>query len=140
MRSGRPVDFELSLATDFIDRGLVGQLADELIGLDINVLFTWGCLGSLNITSEEFFSGLGPLLFETLRVVLSLVGLEELIRVSSCRNNHGGVGASAEDTLVIGDVLRVVLLGSCSTIRILILLFLSNDAGMGSEALASSST
>ena len=139
MRWRSTVNFELSLATDFIDRGLIGQLTDELISLNVDVLLAWGRLWCLNVTCEELFGSLGPLLFESLGIVLSLVSLEKLIWVCSCWNDHSRICASTEDTFVVSNVLRVVLLFLCSTIRILILLFLRDYAGMGSKALSSSS-
>ena len=63
MWSGWPVDFEFSLAADFINWRLVSQLRYELVSLDVNVLLAWWSLWGLDISCEEFFGSLGPLLF-----------------------------------------------------------------------------
>ena len=103
-------------------------------------MLAWGRLRCLNVSCEELLCCFGSLLFKTLRVILSLVCLEKLIRVSSSGNDHGGVSASTEHALVKGDVLWEVLLGVGATVRILILLFLGNDARVGREALPASAT
>ena len=134
MRSGRSVDFELSLAADLIHGGLVGQLAHKLVRLNVDILFAWRRLGRLHISREEFFRGLGSLLLESFGVVLALVGLEKLVGVGSCGNDHGGIGAPAEHPLIKCDVLRHVLLWGRLTVRVLVLGFGWHHAGMGSEA------
>ena len=139
MRGWRAIHLELSLATDLIDWSFVSELSNELVGLDVNVLLTWGSLWRLDIPGEELLGSLGSLLFEALRIILSLVCLEELIRVGSRGDDHGSIGASTEDTLVESDVLRVVLLGMRTTVGILVLLLLGDDPGMCSEPLSASS-
>lgn len=139
MRGWRAIHLELSLATDFIDWSFVSELSNELVGLDVNVLLTWGSLWRLDIPGEELLGSLGSLLFEALRIILSLVCLEELIRVGSRGDDHGSIGASTEDTLVESDVLRIVLLGMRTTVGILVLLLLGDDPGMCSEPLSASS-
>jgi hypothetical protein len=128
-----PVDFEFSLASNLIDRRLIGELRDELIGLNVDVLLAWWGLWRLHIASEELLSGLGSLLFEAFWVVLSLVCLEKLVWVSPCWNHHSCIGGPTEHSLIISDVLREVSICIGLTIWILILGFLWNDAGMGSE-------
>lgn len=139
MRGWRAIHLELSLATDLIDWSFVSELSNELVGLDVNVLLTWGSLWRLDIPGEELLGSLGSLLFEALRIILSLVCLEELIRVGSRGDDHGSIGASTEDTLVESDVLREVLLGMRTTVGILVLLLLGDDPGMCSEPLSASS-
>ena len=139
MRGWRAIHLELSLATDLIDWSFVSELSNELVGLNVNVLLTWGSLWRLDIPGEELLGSLGSLLFEALRIILSLVCLEELIRVGSRGDDHGSIGASTEDTLVESDVLRIVLLGMRTTVGILVLLLLGDDPGMCSEPLSASS-
>ena len=134
------MNLEFRLAADLVNGCLVGELGHELVCLDVDVLLAgWG-LGSLHIASEEFFSSLGTLLLETLRVVLLLVRLEELVGVAAGRDDHGGVRASAEDALVKGDILREVSFLVDAAIRIFVLLLAGDDSGMGGEALAASTT
>ena len=139
MRGWRAIHLELSLATDLIDWSFVSELSNELVGLNVNVLLTWGSLWRLDIPGEELLGSLGSLLFEALRIILSLVCLEELIRVGSRGDDHGSIGASTEDTLVESNVLRIVLLGMRTTVGILVLLLLGDDPGMCSEPLSASS-
>ena len=130
---------ELGLASNLVNRCLISELSDKLVSLNVNVLFAWWGLGRLNIPCEELFSGLGSLLLEALRVVLAFVRLEKLVRVGSCRNDHGSVRASTEHTLVVHDVLREVLILISATIWVLVFLFLGYDAGMGCKTLPSCS-
>ena len=132
--------FEFGLAANLIDGSFVCELGHKLISLNVNILLAWGRLGCLNVSREELLCCFGSLLLETLRVILPLVGLEKLVRVSTCRNDHGGVCTSTEHALVKGNVLREVFLSVSATVRILILLFLGDDAGMGREALPASAT
>lgn len=99
-----------------------------------------GCLWRLHVTSEELLGSLGTLLLETLWVILAFVCLEQLVRICSSRDNHGSVSASPEHTLIMGDVLREVRFLVDPAIWVLILLFLGHDAGMGSKALATTSS
>ena len=138
MRSGRPLNLELSLATNFIHGCFVGELGHKLIGLDVDVLFAWGSLRGLDITSEEFLGCLGSLCLEALRVILALVSLEKLVWVCASGDDHSGVGASSKHTLIVGNVLREVSLLTSIAIRVLIFLFLSNYARMCGEALRAS--
>ena len=137
MGRGRPIDFKLSLAANLIHRCLVSQLSHELVSLNVNILLSWRCLWRLNVSGEELLSGLGSLLFQALGVVLALVCLEKLVRVCASWDNHGSVGASPEDTLIVHDILREVLLSGIVSIRVLVLVLLGNDAGMSRKALAS---
>lgn len=112
MRRRRPIDFELGLTADLVDGGLVGELADKLVRLDVDVLFAWRRLGGLDVAREELLGSLGALLLEPLGVVLALVGLEELVGVGARWDDHGCVGAAAEHALIVRDVLgEVVVLG-----------------------------
>lgn len=80
----RSFDFrnvEGSLACNFILRCFVSELCDELVSLDIDVLFASGSFWRLNVSCEEFLSGLSTLLFDGLGVVLFFVCSEELIWV-----------------------------------------------------------
>ena len=106
--------------------------------MNVDILLAWGRLRSLNVSREELLCCFGSLLLETLWIVLPLVGLEKLVRVSTSGDDHSGVCTSAEHALVKGNVLREVLLGVSATVRVLILLFLGDDAGMGREALPAS--
>ena len=133
----RPVDFELSLATDLINRCLISELSNKLVRLNINVLLAWGSLRRFNVPGEELLGGLGSLLLQPLRVILALVGLEQLVRVRSSWDHHRCVGATSEDTFVVHDVLWVVLLAGIVSVRVLVLVLLGNDARMGREALPS---
>ena len=133
----RPVDFELSLAANLINRCLIGELGYELVGLNINVLLAWGRLGRFDISGEELLGGLGSLLLQPLWVVLALVGLKQLVRVRPSWDHHRCVGASSEDTLIVHDILWVVLLFGIVSVRVLVLVFLGNHARMGREALPS---
>ena len=134
----RPVDFEFCLASDFVNRGLISELSDKLVGLNIDILFAWGSFWRLHIASEELFRSLCTLLLEALGVIFALVGLEKLIRVSSRGDHHRCIRAAPKHTLVIHDVLREVCLFVRVTIWVLVLLLLRHDARVCCEALASS--
>ena len=82
---------KLSLTANLVNRCLICELTHELVCLNVNVLFAWGCLGRLDVPSEELFSSFGSLLFEALRVILALVCLEKLVWVRACWNDHGGI-------------------------------------------------
>ena len=140
MRSGRRIHFEFSLATDLIYGGFVSELGHELIGLDVNILLAWGSLWCLDISREELFGSLGSLLLQTLWIILSLVGLEELIGVGARWDNHSCIGAAAEDTLIERDVLWEVLLSIRPSVGILVLLLLGDDSGMRSKPLPTCTT
>ena len=140
MRSWRPVDFEFSLARNLIHRCLVSKFSDELVSLDVDVLFAWGSFGRFHVTSEKLLSCFGSLLLQSLWIILALVCLEQLVRVGSCRNHHGSICASSEDSLVVHDVLREVLLLRCVTIGVLVFLLLRNHSWVCSEALAPRTT
>ena len=135
MGRGRPVHLELGLAADLVDRGLIGELSYELICLNVDILLAWGRLWGLHIPGEELLCSFGSLLLQTLGVVFALVGLEKLVGVCASWDYHGGVGASAEHTLVMHDVLGEVLLSVSVSIRVLILLFLSDYSGVRGESL-----
>ena len=79
------------------------------------------------------------MLLQALRVVLALVRLEKLVGVCAGWDDHRGIGASAEHTLVIHDVLGEVLILVRPTVRVLILLFLSDYAWVSRETLTSGS-
>ncbi len=138
MRRWRPVDFEFCLASNFVNRGLISELRDKLVGLNIDILFAWGSFWRLHIASEELFSGLCTLLLEALGVILALVGLEKLVRVSSRGDHHRCIRAAPKHALVVHDVLREVRLFVRVAIGVLILLLLRHDARVCCEALASS--
>ena len=131
----RSIYLELRLAADLVDWGLVSELCDELVRLYVNVLLAWRRLRRFNIAREKLLCSLRSLLLKPLRVIFALICLEELVGVGAGWNDHGGVGAAAEDALVVHDVLGVVLLGAGAAIRILILLFLGDDARVSGEAL-----
>lgn len=128
------------MATDLVDWCLISELSNELVSLDVDVLFAWGCFRRLNIAGEEFFRSLRTLLLQSLRIILPLVGLEELVRVGPSWDDHRCVSTSTEDSFVVGDVLREVGLVVDLTIRVLILLLLGDNARMGSEAFSTSCT
>ena len=132
------MNLEFCLAADLVNRSLVCQLSHELIRLNVNILLARGRLWCLDIASEEFFSCLGTLLLETLRVILAFVGLEELVGVRSSRDDHRGISATAEHSLIKGNVLREVGVFIDTAVRVLILLLLRNNTRMGSKALSSS--
>ena len=134
MWCGWSVDFEFGLASNFVHGGLIGQLRDELVSLDVDVLFAWWGLWSLHITSEELLGSLGSLLFEAFWVVLSFVCLEKLVWVSASWDHHCCIGGPTEHSFIVSNVLWEVAISISLTIRILILGFLGNDAWMGSEA------
>ena len=136
MGSWGSIHFELCLTADLVYAGLVCELSNELVSLDVNILFAWGCFGRLHISCEKLFSSLGSLLLQTLGVILSLVSLEQLVGVCASWNDHGSISASAENTLIVCDILGEVFLGISSTIWILILLLLSYDSRMCSEPLS----
>ena len=131
----RSIYLELRLAADLVHWCLVGEFSDELVRLYVDVLLAWWRLRRFNIAREKLLRGFRSLLLKALRVVFALICLEELIRVGSSRDHHGSVGAAAEHSLVEHDVLRVVLIATGATIRILILLFLGNDARVSRKAL-----
>ena len=124
----------LSLASNLVDWCLVGQLGNELVSLNVDVLFAWWRLRRLDITSEELLGCFCPLLLQAFWVVFALVGLEQLVRVGAGWNNHGSIGASSEDSLVIGDILREVLLLLTLTVRIFIFGFVRHNARMCCKA------
>jgi len=126
---------ELSLAADLIDGSLISELRDKLISLDVNILLAWSSLGRFDISGEKLLSGLGALLLETFWIIFALVGLEELVGVGTSGDDHGGVGAASEDTLVISDVLGEVLLVVGATIGVLVLLLVVDDEGLGRKSL-----
>lgn len=90
-------------------------------------MLSHSCLWGLDITSEELLRGSGTLLFKFLWVVLALVGLKQLIRVGSRRDDHSGVGASPEDTSIMHDILRNVF-RLTNSVGVLILLFALDDS------------
>ena len=136
MRGWRAIHLELSLATDLIDWSFVSELSNELVGLDVNVLLTWGSLWRLDIPGEELLGSLGSLLFEALRIIHSLVCLEELIRVGSRGDDHGSIGASTEDSLIVSNILREIVFSLTATaIRVLVFSFTGDNARMRSETL-----
>jgi hypothetical protein len=47
--------------------------------------------------------------------------MEKLVGVRASRNNHGGVSASTEHTLIIHNIVRSVLFSTLMTIRVLVL-------------------
>ena len=140
MRCWRCLHLKLSLTTDFVHWRFISELSDELISLNVNILFAWGCLRCLDISSEKFLSGFRSLLFEAFGVIFALVCLEELIGVSSCRDDHRSIRAPTENTLIVHDVLWIVFILVSTAIRVLILLFLGYYARMCRETLPASST
>ena len=135
MRDLLLLHLELSLAADLIDGSLISELRDKLISLDVNILLAWSSLGRFDISGEKLLSGLGALLLETFWIIFALVGLEELVGVGASGDDHGGVGAASEDTLVISDVLGEVLLVVGATIGVLVLLLVVDDEGLGRKSL-----
>lgn len=131
----RSIYLKLRLAGDLVHWGLVGELGDELVRLYIDVLLAWRRLRRFDIARKKLLRSLRSLLLKALRVIFALICLEELVRVGAGGDDHGGVGAAAEDALVEHDVLGVVLLGAGAAIRVLILLFLGDDARVSGEAL-----
>ena len=135
----RRIHFKLSLTSDFVNWRLICELGHKLVSLNVDVLFAWRGLGRLDIASEELLRSFRSLLFEALRVIFALVCLEELVWVGARGDNHRGIGASTENALIIHDVLREVLIGVGATVRVLILLFLSDYARVCRETLPASS-
>ena len=135
----RRIYLELSLAANLIDWSLVCKLSDKLVSLNINILFAWWRLRRFHVTSEELLRSFSSLLLQTLRIIFALVCLEELIWVGARWDDHGSIGAATENTLVIHDVLREVLILIGTTIRVLILLLLSDHTRVSSESLSASS-
>lgn len=133
------MNLKFSLASNLIDRGFICQLSHELISLNVNILLSWRCFRRFDITSEKFFCRLRALLLKTLRIIFALICLKQLIRVCSRRYDHCSIGASSENSLIVHDVLRIILISVGSTIWILILLFLSNYARMRGKTLSTRS-
>ena len=139
MRSRWRVHLKLSLASNFVHWCLVCELCDKLISLNVDVLFPWRCLRCLDITGEKLLGRFGSLLFEAFRVIFALICLEELIGVGAGRDDHRSISAPTENTLVIHDILREVLVGVRTSVRVLVLLFLRDYAWMCRETLPASS-
>ena len=104
--------------------------------MNIDVLLAGRRLWSLHIACEEFLSCLGTLLLQALGVVLPLVRLEELVGIGASGDDHRGISAATEDTLIESDVLWEVSLFIDPTIWVLVFLLLGHDTGMGCEALS----
>lgn len=102
--SRRSLNFEGSLTSNFVYRCLISELRNELVSLNINILFAGRGLRSLDITREKLFSCLCPLLLHGLWVVLGLVGMKQFIGVSSSWDDHSSVGAATINTLIVHDV------------------------------------
>ena len=130
---------KLSLASDFVNWRLICELGHELVCLNVNILFAWRCLRCLDIASEKLLCCFRSLLFQALRVIFALICLEELVWVGARGDDHRGICASTENTFVVHDILREVLIGVRATVRVLILLFLSDYARMCRETLPASS-
>ena len=130
---------ELSLTSDFVNWRLICELGHKLVSLNIDILFAWRCLWCLDIASEKLLCSFRSLLLEALRVIFALICLEELVGVCASGDNHRGIGAPTENTFIIHDILREVLIGVCATVRVLILLFLSDYARVCRETLPASS-
>ena len=61
--------------------------------------------------------------------------MEKFVGVGSSRDDHGGVGASSHNTLVMGDVLGDILISVHLTIRILVLILGINYSRSSSKSL-----
>ena len=103
----RNVDLDLGLAANFIAGSLVGQLLDELVRLNVDILAALKWLGSSNVSSEELFGSCCSCLRLSFGSLLSVV--EDLVRVLSSWDDHLSVSTSSEDSPVIHDVLWIVL-------------------------------
>ena len=103
----RALDLDLSLAADFVARGFVSELLNELISLDIDVLPTLERFRGPDITSEELLSGCSSGLSLGLGSLLTVI--EDLILVVVVWNDHGCISASSEHSLVVHYILRIVL-------------------------------
>ena len=128
-------NLKCSLATDFIHGCLISKLRDELVCLDVNILLTGGCLGSLHITGEKLFSSFCPLLLHGLGVVFCLIRVKQFVGVGTGRNDHSRVCASTVNTLIVHDVVRGVVLCGHMPIRILVLRFSLDNTRSGCESL-----
>ena len=136
MRCGRSNDFVLCLAPDLIDWRFICELVYELVGLYINILLAWWSLRCLDVSSEELLGSLCSLLFQAFWVIFFLVSLEKLVWVSACRDHHGSIGATTENSLIVGNVLRVVFLLLAVPIGIFVFCFVGNNSRVGSKTLA----
>ena len=130
---------KLSLTSDFVDGSLICELSHKLVSLNVDILFAWRCLRCLDIASEKLLCSFRSLLLEAFRVIFALVCLEELVWICASGDNHGSIRAPTENTFIIHDILRVVLIGVRATVRVLILLFLSDYARVCRETLPASS-
>lgn len=130
--SGHIAHLEAGLISNFVARRFIGELGDELIRLDVNILFAWQRLRRLYVACEELLRSLRPLLLEPFRIKRFLIGVEQLVGVRASRDNHGCVGGTPEYALIIGNILRDVFLTFDAAIRILELGFCVNDSRLRS--------
>lgn len=135
MSSRWSFNLEGGLAPNFVDRGLVSEFRDKLIGLDVDILLARRCLRSFNVTRKELFSCFRPLLLHGLRVVLGLVRVKQFVGVGAGRNDHSGVSTSTVHTLIIHNVVRSVVLCGDVAVRVLILRFGLHNARSGCKPL-----
>ena len=136
MGCGRSNDFVLCLAPNFVDRGFVGELVNELVSLYIYILLAWGSLGSLNISGEKLLGSLRSLLLQAFWVIFFLVSLEELVWVSARWDHHGGIGATTENSFIVRYVLRVVFLLLPVSVGVFIFRLVGHHSRVGSKTLA----
>ena len=130
---------KLSLTSDFVNWRLICELGHKLVSLYVDILFAWRCLRCLDIASEKLLGSFRSLLLEAFRVIFALICLEELVGICASGDNHRGIGAPTENTFIIHDILWEVLIGVRATVRVLILLFLSDYARVCRETLPASS-
>lgn len=94
---------EQSLNCNFVAWSFISQFFYELISLNVNILSSSWSLWCSNVSGKEFFSCLSSLLLFHLCVVLFLV-LEQVIRVSTCWNDHSSISWSSVHSLVKHDI------------------------------------
>ena len=112
---------KLSLTSDFVNWRLICELGHKLVSLNVDILFAWRCLRCLDIASEKLLCSFRSLLLEAFRVIFALICLEELVWVGARGDDHRGIGASTEHSLVKSYILWHVLILVGSTIRVLVL-------------------
>ena len=119
----RALNLKSRLAANLIYGGLICEFIDKLVCLDINILLSRWRFRRFDITREKLFGGFCPLLLHSLRVILSLVRMEQFVGVSACWNDHCGVCTSTIHTFIVHDIMRRVVLRIHVSIRILVLGF-----------------
>jgi hypothetical protein len=97
---------EGGLASNFINWSFIREFSNKLISLDVYVLLSWRCFGSLDVSCEKFFSSLRSFLLKSFGIVFLLVSFKKLVRIGARRNDHSSISRASEYSSVIHDVLR----------------------------------